>query len=57
MRRGDRWLLKLMALAVLFSAPGNAHAEVVIPEPGTLTLLTSGAILLGGIALLRRRKK
>ncbi len=50
-------LMALMALALLFVNPGNAHALVEIPEPATLALLTSGVILLGGIALLRRRKK
>ena len=50
-------LMTLMALAVLAVNPGNAHAAVVIPEPATLALLASGVVLLGGIALLRRRKK
>ena len=52
-------LITLMALAVLFIDPGSAHVtpRVRVPEPGTLTLLASGAILLGGIGFLRKRKK
>ena len=57
MREGSRLVITLMALAVLFIDPGSAHAAVSVPEPGTLALLTSGFVLLGGIALLRRRKK
>ena len=56
MREGSRLLITLMALAVLFIDPGSAHAVVSVPEPSTLALLTSGVVLLGGIALLRRRK-
>jgi len=57
MREGSRLLIAMMALAVLFIDPGNAHAAVAVPEPSTLALLTSGAVVLGGIALLRRLKK
>jgi len=57
MREGSRLLIALMALAVLFIDPGSAHAAVAVPEPSTLALLTSGVVVLGGIALLRRRKK
>ena len=56
MREGSRLLITLMALAVLFIDPGSAHATVSVPEPATLALLTAGVALLGGIALLRRRK-
>lgn len=57
MREGSRLLMTLTALGVLLIDPGSAHAAVTVPEPGTLALLTSGVVLLGGIALLRRRKK
>ncbi|HMB33785.1 MAG TPA: PEP-CTERM sorting domain-containing protein [Methylomirabilota bacterium] len=59
MKENYRLLITLMALAVLFIDPGSAHATpgVRVPEPGTLTLLASGAILLGGIGFLRKRKK
>jgi len=59
MKENYRLLIALMALAVLFIDPGSAHAtpRVQVPEPGTLTLLASGAALLGGIRLLIRRKK
>jgi len=59
MKENYRLLIALMALAVLFIDPGSAHAtpRVRVPEPATLTLLTSGAALLGGIRLLIRRKK
>ena len=57
MKEGFRLPVTLMALAVLFLDPGSAHAAVAVPEPSTLALLTSGVVLLGGIALLRRRKK
>jgi predicted transporter len=52
-------LIALIALAVLGIDTGIAHATptVRVPEPGTLTLLASGVIALGGIGLLRRRKK
>lgn len=59
MRENYRLLIALMALTVLFVDPGSAHAtpSIRVPEPGTLTLLASGAAVLGGISLLRRRKK
>ena len=59
MKENYRLLITLMALAVLFIDPGSAHAtpQVRVPEPATLTLLASGAALLGGIGFLRKRKK
>ena len=59
MKENYRLLIALMALAVLVIDPGSAHAtpRVRVPEPGTLTLLASGAALLGGIGLLRKLKK
>ncbi len=59
MKQNYRLLIALMALAVLFIDPGSAHAtsRVPVPEPGTLSLLTPGAALLGGSRLLIRRKK
>ena len=59
MRVNYQLLIALMALAVLFIDPGSAHATppVQVPEPATLTLLASGAAIVGGISLLRRRKK
>jgi len=53
-----RVLIALIALAYLFLDPGSAHAYIHrVPEPATLTLLGVGAATLGGISLLRRRKK
>ena len=40
-----------------FSLDQDADFTVRLPEPGTLTLLASGAAALGGISWLRRRKK
>ena len=61
MRQSHMQLLALIALAVLGIDIGIAHAAEVppraVPEPGTLTLLASGVAALGGIGLLRRRKK
>lgn len=59
MRMNIGTLIGLLALTMLFMDPGSAHATRVIrvPEPATLTLLASGAAVLGAIGLLRRRKK
>ena len=59
MKENYRLLIALMALAVLFIDPGSAHAtpRLQVPEPATLTLLASGAALIGGISFLRKRKK
>jgi hypothetical protein len=62
MRQSHRLLIALIALAVLGIDTGIAHAtpgtyDHRVPEPGTLTLLASGVAALGGIGLLRRRKK
>jgi len=51
-------LIGLLTLTMFFMDPGSAHAtRVRVPEPATVTLLASGAALLGAIGLLRRRKK
>jgi len=54
----------LLLVGLLGAVPGIALADTApgdlafgIPEPGTLTLLASGAAALGGISWLRRRKK
>ena len=58
MKENYRLLIALSALAYLFLDPGSAHAYVHrVPEPATLTLLGVGAAALGGISLLRKRKK
>jgi hypothetical protein len=60
MRQSHMMLIALIALAVLgIDAGGITHAtpRVHVPEPGTLTLLASGVATLGGLGLLRRRKK
>jgi len=52
-----------MALGLLGALHGIAFADAspdlafTIPEPGTLTLLASGIVALGGVSWLRRRKK
>jgi hypothetical protein len=58
--------IALIVLGLLCSYTGIALADfvgdadldftVAVPEPGTLTLLASGAAALGGISWLRRRK-
>jgi len=55
----NRLFITLMALAVLGIDIGVAWATpaVRVPEPATLTLLGVGAAALGGVGLLRRRKK
>jgi predicted transporter len=56
----NRLLITLIALAVLGIDIGVAWATppaLRVPEPGTLTLVASGAAALGGLGLLRRRKK
>lgn len=61
MRQSHMLLIALIALAVLGIDAGIAHAGPgyirPVPEPGTLTLLASGVVVLGGLGLLRRRKK
>ena len=59
MRQNWMMLIALIAFTVLGMDIGVAHAfrPVQVPEPGTLTLLATGAAALGGIGLLRRRKK
>jgi hypothetical protein len=57
--------IALIVVGLISAAPGIALADFTdlsadfarIPEPGTLTLLASGAAALGGISWLRRRKK
>jgi hypothetical protein len=57
------WIAAIV-VGLLSAGPGVALADLTnidlarqIPEPGTLTLLASGAAALGGIGWLRRRKK
>ena len=52
-------LIGLLTLTMFFMDPGSAHATrpIPVPEPATVTLLASGAVVLGAIGLLRRRKK
>ena len=51
-------LIGFLALAMLVIDPGSAHATPrPVPEPATVTLLASGAVVLGAIGLIRRRKK
>lgn len=57
--------IALIVAGLLSAAPGVALAVedqdldfvTQVPEPGTLTLLASGAAVLGGLGWLRRRKK
>jgi hypothetical protein len=59
MRMNFGTLIGLLALTMFFIDPGTAHATrpIRVPEPATVTLLASGAVVLGAIGLLRRRKK
>jgi hypothetical protein len=65
MIHGQLVRIALIVLGLLCSYTGIALADFVgdadfafaIPEPGTLTLLASGAAALGGISWLHRRKK
>ena len=67
MIHGQLVRIALIVLGLLCSYTGIALADfsgdtdndftVGLPEPGTLTLLASGAAALGGISWLRRRKK
>lgn len=62
MTQKHMFLIALIALAVLGIDTGIAHATPggwvrAVPEPATLTLLASGVALMGGISLLRRRRK
>lgn len=64
MIHGQLIRIALIVLGLLSSYTGIALAvdldddfAVRLPEPGTLTLLASGAAALGGISWLRRRKK
>ena len=65
MIHGQLVRIALIVLGLLCSYTGIALADFVgdsdfavsIPEPGTLTLLASGAAALGGISWLNRRKK
>jgi hypothetical protein len=65
MIHGQLVRIALIVLGLLCSYTGVALAgsfldsdfAARIPEPGTLTLLASGAAALGGLGWLRRRKK
>jgi len=67
MIHGQLLRIALLIVGLLSTVPGIALADfsgdftgdlaVGIPEPGTLTLLASGAAALGGVSWLRRRKK
>jgi len=64
MIHGQLLRIALLLVGLLGAVPGIALADFTnsdfatgIPEPGTLTLLASGAAALGGIGWLRRRKK
>ncbi len=65
MIHGRMLRIALIVVGLLSAAPGIALADFSqpdldgfrVPEPGTLTLLASGAAALGGISWLRRRKK
>ncbi len=61
MIHGQLLRIALLLLGLLGAVPGIALANgdflAQIPEPGTLTLLASGAAALGGVSWLRRRKK
>jgi hypothetical protein len=64
MIHGQLLRIALLLGALLSAVPGIALAgdftsdlAIRIPEPGTLTLLASGAAALGGIGWLRRRRK
>lgn len=66
MIHGRMLRIALIVVGLLSAAPGIALADfssdfatdfAQIPEPGTLTLLASGAAALGGISWLYRRKK
>jgi hypothetical protein len=64
---GQLLRIALLLVGLLSAVPGIALAgssnqfpsdfATQIPEPGTLTLLASGAAALGGVGWLRRRKK
>ena len=63
MIQGQLLRVGVMALGLLGALHGIAFADAspdlafTIPEPGTLTLLASGIVALGGVSWLRRRKK
>jgi hypothetical protein len=67
MLHGQLVRIALIVLGLLCSYTGIALADFVsdadsdffaaVPEPGTLTLLASGAAALGAISWLHRRKK
>jgi hypothetical protein len=61
MIHGRMLRIALIVLGLLSVTPGIALADfsdlTSVPEPATLTLLASGAAVLGGINWLRRRKK
>ena len=64
MIHGQLVRIALIVLGLLCSFTGTALADFsndlsdfAVPEPGTLTLLASGAAALVGISWLRRRKK
>jgi hypothetical protein len=65
MIHGRMLRIALIVVGLLSAASGIALAQPFtdsdftfpVPEPGTLTLLASGAAALGGISWLRRRKK
>lgn len=59
MRQSHMLLIALISLLALGIDAGIAHATptVRVPEPGTLTLLAAGVVALGGVGLLRKRKK
>jgi PEP-CTERM motif len=54
---GMKNIARALALLVVTAAPAYAGVQTTTPEPATITLVATGAAVVGVAAWIRRRKK
>jgi hypothetical protein len=54
---GMKNIARALALLVVAAGPAYAGVAITTPEPATITLVATGAAVLGVAAWVRRRKK